>query len=1608
MKQMHEQLKVIAVRFRGVVRKGTSRAAALILMASLLCLSVHGEVRIDFNYSTVTAAGWIGFSSGDMDLGTAWSTMLPDGITISVHPAGDAVLSTRDRRNLNGSGDAAMMWRDFLFAEGSDSSADGMDIELSGLRPRSVYPVRIWAYDSGSIGLRQSSWNDVSYSFDGAAPAPTGLEENQLLVSVISDGDGKATLRGRAAGQGDEPHHVFINGMEIGDPSISNTAPVDIHIAMESNYRNDPAGSLVATLTAVDPEAGDSFTFALVDGQGDMDNHQFAVDGDQLLRATGIEQLPSRVDFSIRLRATDTDGEYIEQSFLIRILPEPGSVQPVMINEFSATGTDGYVDGDGRANDWIELFNSNPVPVDLEGYYLSDDPGNLTRWSFPQVSIAAGGYLVIFASSPESDEGPVGDYVDSEGFLHAGFSLAASGEYLALSSPEGDTILSSLDPQYPSQVEGTSYGIGEDGQWHYLSPPTPGRSNESSQVPFDGVVGDTSFSTDRGFYDDPIEVGISTETPGATVFYTLDGSLPSPEHGEVYRSPVPVSTTTTLRAMAWKEGWRPSNVDTQTYIFVDDVATQPADPPGWPDNWGTNDEVDRNDGAGDGTVPADYEMDPRVAAGALPGYGLREALLDIPSVSIAMDPDDFITPGRGIYSIPQSRIEKYCSIEYILPDGSRGFQEDCKIEVHGNSSRRPWRMQKHSMRLTFTSEIGVPRLRYPLFPESPVEEFNQLVLRACFTDSWGLVSWGPSRYRPNDSQYIRDVWMKESLRDMGQPSSYGNFVHLYVNGLYFGLHNLTERLSDDFFASHLGGSEEDWEINEDFSSPGPVWNRMMGVNVTTGTGYRDIQQFIDLTNFADYYILHLYADSEDWPHHNGYAAVNPVSGDGRYRFFVWDQEIVLDKFSWNRYDAGNGVGAVFQKMRASEEFRLLFADRVNYHLNGNGALSLHESQRRYRQIADRIDRAIVAESARWGDTQSSTPYGNSIQQPSPLTNVNHDHYPPAPNGPDFFFTREDSWLMERDNVLNNYLPTLHDRGSSNGFINELRRNGLYPSVDAPAFSKSPGYYPAGTELGISQDPLSTVYYTLDGSDPRQLADTDDRYHILLPEDAGVQAIVPAADYPPMSEWTDILFPVDERWLRGARGIGYETSPADYRGLYGVDVSSMRNVNTSALARFPFAVDLENLETAGRRLILDLRYDDGFVAWINGHMVASANAPEDGLRWDSAATDSHADGSAAFFQSFDITESIPYLVDGRNILAIQALNHSLTSSDLLMVPRIILAGNATDGVSPGARVYEEPFTLDASRVIKARALKDGEWSALTVAAYSTQRPADNTSLIISEIHYNPDGVDDLEFVEITNISGEVISIDGIKFTDGIELSVDSAAQVTMDPGESVVAVRSVDAFSAAWPGVRIIGGFEPGMSLSNAGETITLVDRSGMVIQSFSWGDSLPWPEDPDGGGPSLELIDPMSGPDPSDPRNWRASLTAGGSPGSIPSTGFTGDPTADADKDGLNALLEYALGTSDHDPADGPSSILPVLMAGAGGTEFFELHLSTNPDAAGIRISVQFSDNVGFSDDSAIAVDPSGTITGPDGTVYSVYRSGTPVAEADGQFARIMVSFDFE
>ena len=479
----------------------------------------------------------------------------------------------------------------------------------------------------------------------------------------------------------------------------------------------------------------------------------------------------------------------------------PPGLLPLVLNEVVSRNSTGLEDGHGRREDWIEIYNPNTTAINLTGYHLTDDSLVLNKWTFPNISIPADDYLIVFASGL--------DATDPDSNPHTNFKLSADGEYLALVRSNGTTVENAFNPTMPEQFTDVSYGI-EPGTkaTRFFATPTPGAANNSTAYP--GVVKDTSFTIDRGFYSTPFDLTLDTNTNGATIRYTTDGSLPTPDHGNIFipGSPLSITTTSNIRAIAYRDGWLPTNVDTHTYIFVDDVVQQPADPAGWPSDWGYDSQVDSNDGAGNGIVPSDYEMDPRVVnnTNGLGIHTVQEALLDIPTVSITMNHDDLIGPVNGIYNHSKSRWERTgVSMEYIHPDGTPGFQEDVKIEMHGNSSRTPWRMQKHSMRITFSSAVGKPKLTHDLFPDTDVNEFNKLVLRACFTDSWALNSWSSARYRPNDSQYIRDVWMKNSMRDMDHVSSHGNFVHVYLNGLYFGLHNMCERIEDDYLAEHFGG-----------------------------------------------------------------------------------------------------------------------------------------------------------------------------------------------------------------------------------------------------------------------------------------------------------------------------------------------------------------------------------------------------------------------------------------------------------------------------------------------------------------------------------------------------------------------------------------------------------------------------------------------------------------------------------------------------------------------------------------------------------------------------------------------------------------------------------
>lgn len=1314
-------------------------------------------------------------------------------------------------------------------------------------------------------------------------------------------------------------------------------------------------------------------------------------DADEISGAGGFVTNPNLAD-------TDGDGfndalELSEGTDPTNGSDFPNTLLPLRLNEILTRNVTDIADGFGKREDWIEIYNPNSVTVNLDGYYLTDNSGNPIKWNFPAVSISAQGYLIVFASGK--------DIIDPDGKAHTNFSLGTVGEYLAIVRPDGTTIDDSFSPTYPEQFTDTSYGVPPGGGAPvFFQSTTPGSINSASAFP--GVVKDTNFLTDRGFYTDPFSLVITSDTPGATIRYTLNGSKPSPSSGTIYTGPITISTTSTVRAIATFSDWLSTNIDTHTYLFIEDVVQQPTDPPGWPSDWGFDSQVGQN-------VASDYEMDPRVVTNTngLGLYTVQEALRDIPTVAISMNQADITGGTGGVLTNPRGRFERECSIEYILPDGTTGFQEDCKIETQGNSSRTPNRMQKHSMRLTFTSEFGIPKLEYPLFPDSEVEEFNKLVLRACFTDSWALNTWSSSRYRPNDSQYTRDVWMKESMTDMGHASGHGSFVHLYYNGLYFGVHDFTERIEDDWYANHLGGEKEDWGVHKDLAVSTTRWNTMMGIlngSITDNAVYEQAKDYIDLDNYIDYMLLHFYGDAEDWPAKNGYAGVNEISGDGKFRFQVWDQEIALDKFSWNRYNSSSGAGAPLQRLRLNEEFRILFADRVHKHMFNGGELSESRSIARFMGLSNEIDKAIVAESARWGDTQDNTPYGNTA---GTSTNIDADYYPPTINDP-IYFTREQHWITERDVVTQHYIPILHDESDSRSIVRELRARNLYPSLNAPIYSQHGGVVTSGHDLMVTAS-TGSIYYTLDGSDPRLVGGginpaagmlsggalldtfldfeaTGWRYLDTGVAQSSSTVVVGNASYN-TSDWKHPSFNATG-WGTGQAMLGYGAVGSRTINKTIGPASTPRHTTTYFRKEFTVTSAVDYTQ-----LTFDLIRDDGAIVYLNGKEIDRSNLSGGTVSYGTTASSASPEDEIVPLDTLNLTPGD--LIEGVNVIAVEVHQTSTNSSDLGLDLRV-------RGIKPNPGASD--VTLTQTGTVKARAYNGGEWSALTEAEFIVGIPASPSNLVVSEIYYNPPGVEETtEWIELMNVSATAIDLTGVSFT-GITYTF--PAGTILAAGGRVVIVKDQTAFAGAYDtaGISIAPGVYTG-SLNNGGEELAVIDASGSIdIQRFTYLDEAPWPTPPDGGGYSLVLIAPQTSPAHGEATNWRSSFVISGTPGGTDAETFTGDPNADLDGDGLNALLEHAFGTIDGDGGASPEAAISTGTALFEGDTVESLTMSfrRNIAAEDIVISVEVSPDLVDWDDMETEF-VSATSNG-DGTEMVTYRSTSNIAITTREFIRLKVS----
>ena len=660
-----------------------------------------------------------------------------------------------------------------------------------------------------------------------------------------------------------------------------------------------------------------------------------------------------------------------------------------------------YVDGQPlsiRINEFVadnenSLRDGNNNASDwIELYNPNDFVVDLTGWGLsddpvnPMKWVFPGSSIPAFGYLIVFASGD-SDLYDDAGNLHATWRINDAGEPIQLTRPDGISIEHAVT-NVPPQNNDLAYGYDLEGNLTFIDP-TPGGANFASS--YEGWLQKLDFSHERGFYTNSFDLVITNANSNATVYVSIDGGNPDTE----YAAGLGINSTTALRAEVRRANYKSPPIAAHTYIMVEDTIA--------------------ND------MTTSVASDPQYAP------ALRQAFADIPSVSIMLNDAQPVRDEQG------------GSFEFIWPDQSEEhIQENCGLSRYGGAYTT---FSKQNFRVSFRKEYGRTKLRGPLFNGFDrgipvVERFDELDLRA---GSHDMVARGA---------YMSNRFIDDTMLDMGNLNPHGRFVHLFINGEYWGQYHLRERMVEAFMADYLGGQKEDYvavrgndNVGQNFvpGTPSPTsathrfaWDRVRGF----GGDYASVTPYLNVQSLIDVWLAWNYGNCE-----SEYRAAGPIDGSSGFIFYLADADGFL-RNSGNR-TGNNGPGSLINTLVAEghPDFQTLMRDRIFTHFFHDGALTPNALTDRLAERMDEIQNSLVAETARW-----------SFRTPA-------------------------NWLSYIDNLTNGQFQT-----ETSVVVSELRARGLYPA-DPPTFDVRGGLVTPGHQPGLTTG-VGTVYYTLDGSDPR--------------------------------------------------------------------------------------------------------------------------------------------------------------------------------------------------------------------------------------------------------------------------------------------------------------------------------------------------------------------------------------------------------------------------------------------------------------------------------------------------------------------------------------------
>ena len=549
-----------------------------------------------------------------------------------------------------------------------------------------------------------------------------------------------------------------------------------------------------------------------------------------------------------------------------------------------------------------------------------------------------GFYLTNDSTNPTQWPFPVGTQIgpgeylviwadEANILLHTNFQLDIEGGQIALFDATGNA-LDSIN--YGPQKTDVTFGLlnNTPGVWRYLEIATPRAANDDTG--FIGFTEPVAFSIPGGFYSSTQRVALSTAGLG-TIHYTTDGSLPTPD-SPIYSSPFSVGAPVVLRAAAFQPDFLPSVVITQSYFI--NQQTQ------------------------------------------------------LPVFAISMDPDDLFSDAEGIYvegtngepgncsETPKNwnrDWEKVANVEFFETDGTSVINQQAGVKISGGCSRN---YAQKSLALLARQEYGNDSFDHAIFPQKDVTSYRTLELRNSGQD------WFRTMFR--DGMVHTLLEGHEGMNVLAYRP-----VIVYLNGAYWGIHNIRELPDIAYLEQNYGALEGQVDLLEGLASPiegsADAYNQMLDfirvVDMSTDQSLASVEALMDVDQYIDYQAAQIYVANADWPSANIKFWRTSV-GDNRWRWIMFDTDLGFggnengQPSSNTLFQATDPAGPAWpnppeatellRRLLENENFEHRFVQRMASHMN------ITFDSLRVNQVVDSLAAAIAvdvpAHEIRWEES----------------------------------------------------------------------------------------------------------------------------------------------------------------------------------------------------------------------------------------------------------------------------------------------------------------------------------------------------------------------------------------------------------------------------------------------------------------------------------------------------------------------------------------------------------------------------------------------------------------------------------------------------------------